>query len=81
MPIEEMPLVQLVVAVATKRMGEVMVVLDGEDTVTVEKAGSANSKTHQKKHLISCCLEKTFRPGIKRAETKLEVHQLTINAC
>jgi hypothetical protein len=76
MPIEEMPLVQLVVAVATKRTGEVMVVLDGEDTVTVAKAGSANSKTHQKKRLIfllpqanSSARNKTRRDKARSAST------------
>jgi hypothetical protein len=53
MPTDEIPLAQLVVAVAAKWTGDVMVVLvDGEDTVTVAKQGSADSNKQQKKDFI-----------------------------
>jgi hypothetical protein len=52
-PTDEIPLAQLVVAVAAKWTGDVMLVLvDGEDTVTVAKQGSADNNTQQKKDFI-----------------------------
>ena len=52
-PTDEIPLAQLVVAVAAKWTGDVMLVLvDGADTVTVAKQGSADSNTQQKKDFI-----------------------------
>ena len=58
MPTDEIPLVQLVVAVAAKWTGEVTVEpADGDDTVTVAKHGSADNKIQQKACLISLSSE------------------------
>jgi hypothetical protein len=52
-PTDETPFAQLVVAVAAKCTGEVMAVpVEGVDTVTVAKHGSAENKTQQKKIFI-----------------------------
>jgi hypothetical protein len=48
MPIDETPLAQLVLAVATKCTGEEVLLVVGAETETVPNADAANMKRHKK---------------------------------
>ena len=84
MPTEEIPVAQLVVAVAAKWTGDVMAVpVDGEDTVTVAKQGSADTRTQNKASFINFSFLRLlffFMPYETRSrKTNLKWHQLRFN--